>query len=139
MHLATSITEEDMSIFLQETDEQMDLLKNCLQKLIKDEDTKEIFQKAFCAAHNIKGSSSMIEYLQMNELACAVESILNQLRKGTLALNPEIIKDLLNSLDMLRVLKEELVSPKNIEIDITPAIAELERVSENPLNRGRHS
>ena len=56
----------------------------------------------------------MIEYHQMNRLAYAVESILNQLHKSMLALNPEIVDALLNSLDMLRVLKTELVSLKTL-------------------------
>ena len=139
MHLATSITEEDISMFLQETEEQLELLNSYLSKLIKEADNTDIFQRAFCAAHTIKGNSSMIEYPQMYELAYAMESVLHQLRKDTLALNSEIVDALLDSLDMLRVLKEELVFPKNIEIDITPAINRIKKsCGENPLNRGCH-
>jgi len=126
MDLADGITQEDLSLFLQEADEQLQLLDEDIVRLEKEENNPDLMQEIFRAAHTLKGSSAMIGHNRMAELAHAMENVLDNLRKGTLSISPQIVDALLHGLDIMRELREELVSSDANEADITGVVAELE-------------
>ena len=110
MDLADGITQEDLSLFLQEADEQLQLLDEDIVRLEKEDSNPDLMQEIFRAAHTLKGSSAMIGHNRMAELAHAMENVLDNLRKGTLSISPQIVDALLHGLDIMRELREELVS-----------------------------
>ena len=109
MDLAAGITQQDIEMFLQETEEQLQLLDEDIVRLEMEESNSGLLQEIFRAAHTLKGSSAMLGHRRMAEMAHAMENVLDGLRQGTRAVNPELVEELRNGLDSLKSLKEELV------------------------------
>lgn len=129
MDLAADITPEDIKVFLQEAEEHIQLLDEDLIRLEREEDRTDLLQEIFRAAHTIKGSSAMLGYASMTEVSHAMEGVLDRLRQNTLAVTTEVIDGLLQGLDMLRLLKDELISPQGIQMDTASVIADLEEAA----------
>lgn len=125
MQLADDITSEDLKVFLEEAEEQLQLLDDEVIRLEK-EATDEGLATIFRAAHTLKGSSAMLGYTAMAKVAHAMESLLDKLRNGKVAVTPELIDALLHSLDALRVLTDELIDEQGVEVDFESLVAELE-------------
>lgn len=125
MQLADDITSEDLKVFLEEAEEQLQLLDDEVIRLEK-EATEEGLATIFRAAHTLKGSSAMLGYTAMAKVAHAMESLLDKLRNGKVAVTPELVDALLHSLDALRVLTDELIDEQGVEVDLESLVAELE-------------
>lgn len=124
--LAADVTPEELQVFLQDTDEQLQLLDEDIIKLENECDNAELLQEIFRAAHTIKGSSAMLGYDMMADLTHAMENILDKLRHGELSVTTEIADALLAGLDDLRVLRGNLTSDVEICIDVSAVINTLE-------------
>lgn len=131
MKLASDITAEDLKVFLEEAEEQLRLLDEDIIKLEKEGGNASLLQEIFRAAHTLKGSSAVLGHQRMSELAHAMESVFDKFRKGTLSPNSQVIDALLHSLDALQVLKEELVTSKESNLDITATVAALDEAAES--------
>jgi two-component system chemotaxis sensor kinase CheA len=125
MELASGITPEDLKLFLQEADEQIQLLDEDIVRLEKEADNPDLMQEIFRAAHTLKGSSAMVGHQRMSELAHSMENVLDNVRKNLLAVSPQIVDALLHGLDVMRVLRNELVSPTAKPTEISDAVKEL--------------
>ncbi len=108
MELSSDITSEDLDVFLQEAEEQLQLLDEAIVQMEQAGNDSQLLQEIFRAAHTIKGSSAMIGYAQMTELAHVMESLLDKVSKGTLAVSTPIVDALLHSVDLLREMKDSL-------------------------------
>ncbi|MEE8046338.1 MAG: chemotaxis protein CheA, partial [Dehalococcoidia bacterium] len=125
MQLADDITSEDLKVFLEEAEEQLQLLDDKVIRLEK-ETTEEGLATIFRAAHTLKGSSAMLGYHAMTEVAHAMESLLVKLRNGEVAVTSEVVDALLHSLDALRVLTDELIDEQGVVVDLKTLVSELE-------------
>ena len=125
MQLADDITSEDLKVFLEEAEEQLQLLDDEVIRLEK-ETTEEGLAGIFRAAHTMKGSSAMLGYTAMTQVAHAMESLLDKLRNGEVAVTSEVVDALLHSLDALRVLTDELIDEQGVDVDLATLVAELE-------------
>ncbi len=136
--LNVDVSADELKVFIEEADEQIALLDRDLVRLETEGDDPELIQEIFRVTHTMKGSSAMLGYQQMSELAHAMESLLDSLRSGKLSVSPEMVDSLLYGLDILKSLRDALVSPKNGPADIRPAIARLESVAEMGRGSGVH-
>ena len=125
MDLAAGITPEDLDLFIQEADEQLQLLDEDIVRLEKESGNPDLMQEIFRAAHTLKGSSAMVGHQRLSDLAHAMEGVLDQVRKGTLAVSVSIVDALLHGLDVMRLLRKELDSPDAEPTDINDAVTEL--------------
>jgi two-component system, chemotaxis family, sensor kinase CheA len=128
MQLADDITSEDLKVFLEEAEEQLQLLDDEVIRLEK-ETTEEGLATIFRAAHTLKGSSAMLGYTAMTEVGHAMESLLVKLRNGEVAVSSEVVDALLHSLDVLRVLTDELIDEQGVVVDFASLVKELEACS----------
>ena len=87
MDLASDVTPEDIEVFLQEAEEHLSLLDEDIVRLERDPSNPDLLQEIFRAAHTLKGSSAMLGYRMMTELTHSMESLLDKLRKGDLAVD----------------------------------------------------
>ena len=110
MSLNLDATPEDLHVWLQEAEEQLQLLDEDLIRLEREAEDPELLQEIFRAAHTLKGSSAAINHTRMAELTHAMESVLDDLRNGALRVTPELIDALLDALDALRLLRDEVVT-----------------------------
>ncbi len=134
MELAADITTEDLKVFLEEAEEQIQLLDDDILRLEHDGASEELLQEIFRAAHTLKGSAATIGHANMAAVGHASETLLDRLRNGDLEVNTEIINALLHSLDVLRAFKEELAGEADEEPAIEAVIEELEDATGDALN-----
>ncbi len=130
MELAPDITADDLKVFLEEAEEQFQVLDEDILRLEQEGDNEELLQEIFRAAHTLKGSSAMVGHAQMAELAHSMENLLDKVRKGTLWPSSAVIDALLHSLDGLRALNEQLTSEDAAAVNIDGMVAELAVVME---------
>ena len=130
MEPGPNITADELKVFLQEVDEQLQLLDEDIIRLEKEADNVDLLQEIFRAAHTLKGSSSMVGLNNMAELTHAMEDLLDRLRKKTLTVSSELVDALLQSLDALKVLKEDLEAGNEESIEIAPLVVALRQVAE---------
>ncbi|NQW17513.1 MAG: chemotaxis protein CheA [Chloroflexi bacterium] len=131
MNLDPDITREDLQVFLDEADEQLQLLDENIVAIEGQENSSEGIQEIFRAAHTLKGSSAMLGYQEMTDLGHAMETLLDKVRKGTLAPTTVVVDALLASLDLLRELKDALVNEPDEPIDVTEVVAALNSAGED--------
>ncbi len=129
MSLATDVTAEEMQVFLEEAEEQIALLDRSIVGLEVNGGDPQLLQEIFRAAHTIKGSSAMLGHQRMTELTHAMESLLDLLRKGKLKASEEVVDCLLQGLDILKMLRDELVLQEESDVNVAPAVAKLREVA----------
>ncbi len=139
MELASGITPEDLKLFLQEADEQLQLLDEDIIRLEKEADNPDLMQEIFRAAHTLKGSSAVVGNQRLSELAHAMENVLDNIRKKTISVTSSIIDALLHGLDVMRVLRQEMVSSGDSTTDIKVTVAELNASIGGGMNSGASS
>ena len=126
----SGIDAEELKVFLQEADEQLQLLDEDIIRLEKEASNTDLLQRIFRAAHTLKGSSSMLGFQKMAELTHVMEDALDKLRSGALSVSAELVDELLACLDALKLLNDNLASGDEDEVDIQPLIAALREVAD---------
>jgi two-component system chemotaxis sensor kinase CheA len=126
MAAAAEVSADDLKVFLQEAEQLLELLDEDLVRLEQESGNEELLQEIFRAAHTLKGSSGMLGFDEMAHLTHAMEDLLDRVRKGTLAITPEIVDALLMSLDGLKILKSNLTEDgEGDSIDTQPIVDSL--------------
>lgn len=129
MTLQFDASPEEMKLFLEEADEHIQTLEEDLVKLEKDDNRTELLQSIFRASHTLKGSSATLGHQRMAQLTHAMENILDKLRKDQLELTTGVVDALFEGLDMLRVLKDELVTLEESDVDLEGMLDKLGQVA----------
>ena len=80
MELAADITEEDLKVFLQEAEENLQILDESIVQLERDKDNPALLQEIFRIAHTFKGSSGMFGHRPMADLTNAMETLFDLVR-----------------------------------------------------------
>ncbi len=119
---------DELRLFLQEAEEQLQLLDQDIVLLEKEGTRPELLQEIFRAAHTLKGSSAAIGHKKMASLTHSMENVLDQLRQGRATCSTQLIDLLLESLDGLRLLKEEVVTLEEGEFDPTELVNSLHAI-----------
>lgn len=133
MSLGIDLPPDDLKVFLQEADEQLELLDEDFIRLEKEMDNPELMQEIFRAAHTLNGSSGMIGYRKMADLTHHMEDLLDRLRKGAVQVTSEMVDALLRSLDALKILKDDLARDEETDLDIAPLVTALRAAFHAPV------
>ncbi len=120
---------DELQLFLQEAEEQLQLLDQDIVLLEKEGARPELLQEIFRAAHTLKGSSASIGHTKMASLTHSMENVLDQLRHGQLESTTELIDALLKSLDALRLLKEEVETLQDCGFDPSELVTWLNAIA----------
>lgn len=129
MDLVFDIEEDELHIFLAEADEHLQTLDEGLVRLEREGDDLELLQAIFRAAHTLKGAAGAIGHRRMAELTHAMETVLDGLRKHTLAVSADLVDVCLESLDALRWLRNEVIERRASPVDIAPLVERLSRLA----------
>ena len=127
--LQFDLTSDDQALFLAEVDELLQRVEESLVDLERVPDDQGLLNEIFRAAHTIKGSSATIGHARMAALTHAMETRLDDVRKGTASVTPELIEALLKALDVLKVLRDEVETRVAADVDVDAAAAAVERRS----------
>lgn len=129
--LQFELDDDDLKLFCEEADEQIELLDTCLVQL-EGEPEPELLQQIFRAAHTLKGSSATIGHKKMASLTHAMETVLDAVRQGRRTPTSEVVDALLAGLDALRILANEVVTRLDSGVETANLEADLHAVLEEP-------
>ena len=122
--------ETDMSMylgaFLDEVDEQLQILEEEVLNLEQDSENTETIQKIFRVAHTLKGSSAAMGIDKMKELTHKVENVFDAIRNQQLKVDTKIINIIFDSIDTIKLLKEAILNGTLDSVDISELLAKLE-------------
>lgn len=93
-----------MPAFISEADEQIEAIENLLLELEQQPDNRELLDSLFRCAHTVKGSAGIFGLTRVVEFTHHVETLLDKMRDGQLALSPDINTLLLQCNDQIRFL-----------------------------------
>ncbi|HWI51442.1 MAG TPA: chemotaxis protein CheA [Symbiobacteriaceae bacterium] len=116
---------EDIKVFLDEAEEQLQAMEAGILKLEKEGENPEHLQEVFRAAHTLKGSSATLGHKKMAEVTHSMENILDKLRKGKLALTTLVGDTLLACLDVLQAFKDEIATGQESGVTTAAIMARL--------------
>ncbi|NOS78039.1 MAG: chemotaxis protein CheA [Nitrospira sp.] len=101
-------TQEILNDFLTETTEMIDGLDQKFVELETQPDNKDLLNEIFRAMHSMKGSAGFLGFTHLVDITHRAESILNKLRQGEMAVVPEIITVILETVDTVKVIMAEI-------------------------------
>lgn len=125
--LQFDLTFDDQALFLAEVDELLQRVEEALVDLERQPDDQGLLQEIFRAAHTIKGSSATIGHTRMAALTHAMETRLDDVRKGVAPVTADLIEALLKALDVLKVLRDEVETRVAADVDVDAAASAVER------------
>ncbi|WP_134685623.1 chemotaxis protein CheA [Brevibacillus migulae] len=120
-----------LGIFLDEVDEQLQVLDEQILCLEQNPDNQQTIQKIFRAAHTLKGSSATMGITPMKEVTHRLENVFDLIRNKQLTADVEVVNLVLNCIDYLKMLKEAILDGTIDEIDIDEIVQRLDQVKES--------
>jgi two-component system, chemotaxis family, sensor kinase CheA len=120
---------EILNDFIAESEEIIEKLDQSLVQLEKNS-TPDNINNIFRGFHTIKGTSGFLGFQVVSKLTHSAENILNLIRKGEMAVKPNIVDVLLASLDILRFLISNIKQDgqENPPEQFSKVMADLEKV-----------
>ncbi|HEY3368522.1 MAG TPA: chemotaxis protein CheA [Symbiobacteriaceae bacterium] len=119
---------EDIKVFLDEAEEQLQTMEAGILKLEKAGEDPEYLNDIFRAAHTLKGSSATLGHKKMAEVTHSMENILDKLRKGKLTITRDVVDTLFACLDVLQAFKEEIASGQESAVTTDAIMARLSAI-----------
>ncbi|MTI84047.1 MAG: chemotaxis protein CheA [Firmicutes bacterium] len=121
---------EEIAVFMEELDEKIQVISDNLLTMEKGEDSPEVLQEIFRAAHTIKGSSAVMGYDRMSTLTHQIENLFEQLRQHSLPVTAPLIDTLFEALDTLHALRDEITG-EGEEVDTSAVTAKIAAFKED--------
>lgn len=110
-------------VFFEECSEGMEIMESGLLNLTSDSDS-EVINTIFRAAHSIKGGGGTFGFTEISEFTHGMETILDEMRNGNLAVTPDAVELLLAALDCLRHMVQCSKDKKPIDKDLVSEVHE---------------
>jgi len=125
MEISFDIAQDEMPVFLAETEDHLQILDNGLIRLERQESDSDLIQQIFRAAHTLKGSAGMIGHQRLVELTHALEMAFDGIRKNELLINSHLVDICLEAVDALRLLRDEVVNGQTSNIDASGLVRQI--------------
>ncbi|MBD2199890.1 MULTISPECIES: chemotaxis protein CheA [Calothrix] len=94
--------DDDIEAFLVDSYENLDRIERDIIQLEKDGGNGEELVRIYRSLHTIKGNCGFLPFPKLEALAHSAESLLSSLRDRNLAITPQIISTLLQTIDSIR-------------------------------------
>lgn len=124
-----------LSVFLDEADEQIQILDKEILKLEKDPFNVAIVQSIFRAAHTLKGSSASMGYEKLKQFTHHLENVFERIRQQELTVTTELVNVLFESVDLIKQMKVAIVNNQLDAIDTSKGISALEKFMLNAAQK----
>jgi len=124
-------TQQYMSMFLEESMDNLQTLNESLLELEQNPEDIDKVNEIFRVAHTIKGMAATMGFNRMAELTHKMEDVLSKFRDGLLSVNQDVVTVLFQCLDTLESMVSNIESQGNEEVDIQAVIDGLEAVVSN--------
>ena len=90
-----------LEIFIDESEEHLQTLSDCIMVLEKEPDNKDTINEVFRAAHSLKGMAGTMGFKRMQHLTHDMENVFQEIRSGNMTVKPELVDVLFRGLDAL--------------------------------------
>ena len=101
--------------FFEESFEALDAMEAALLKLDVGAPEPELINTIFRVAHSIKGGSATFGFSEIASFTHSLETLLDELRGGTMPVSPEVSELLLRSVDVLRAMLRAVQASQPID------------------------
>ncbi|WNF35856.1 chemotaxis protein CheA [Bacillaceae bacterium IKA-2] len=96
------MSDDMIQTFLEETQENLDVLEEGFIELEKDPDNKDWMDSVFRAIHTIKGGAGLMGFEVISGIAHHLENVLDQIREGSSSYSDEVASAMLQGYDLLK-------------------------------------
>jgi two-component system chemotaxis sensor kinase CheA len=110
---------EYKDVFAVEAREHIQSLNENLLQFEQTPADRELVAEMFRAAHSLKGMAGTMGYTQLADFTHHMENLLDSLRNEEIAPSQELINTLFDSVDMLELILEEVISFDTVHTDTT--------------------
>ncbi len=90
-----------LEIFIDETDEHLQTLSDCIMELEKDPENMDTINEIFRAAHSLKGMAGTMGFKRMQHLTHDMENVFQEVRSDKIKVNSAMIDLLFKCLDAI--------------------------------------
>ena len=97
-----------LDIFLEETNEHLENLNNCLLQLEKRPEDRGILDEVFRVSHTLKGMAGTMGFGKMAELTHQMENLLDEIRKKKVEVDSSLVDLLFECLDGLQAFSNHI-------------------------------
>ncbi|QAT40559.1 chemotaxis protein CheA [Clostridium sp. JN-9] len=122
-------TSQYMSMFLEESMDNLQTLNESLLQLEQQPDDIDKVNEIFRAAHTIKGMAATMGFNTMAELTHKMEDVLSEFRDGQLAVTQDVVTVLFKCLDTLETMVNNISDDNDEQVPIDGIIKELESIT----------
>jgi two-component system chemotaxis sensor kinase CheA len=120
--------QEIVESFIVESREIFEDLDHDLLQLERTPDDRELIDRIFRAVHTVKGTSGFLSLTQMSTLAHRFEDVLNKLRQGEIAFQPEMMDVMFDAFDQMNFLLDKVVEGDMAPVDQDDILADLDAI-----------
>lgn len=110
-------------IFIQEAEENLQLLENLIINLENNPDNTTMINDAFRSIHSIKGGAGLAGFSKIKDFTHIVEDLFENIRSGKLKIEEDLISVILGAMDIMRIMisniKDGLDSTRNVDTTIS--------------------
>lgn len=124
-------TSQYLSMFLEESSDNLQMLNESLLILENDSEDSEMLNQIFRVAHTIKGMAATMGYSKMAELTHKMEDVLSEFREGKLKVTHGVITVLFKCLDTLEAMVSDITDGGDGDIDVEEIMTQLISIAEN--------
>ncbi|MCS6984430.1 MAG: chemotaxis protein CheW [Leptospiraceae bacterium] len=117
--MATISQTEDLRIFLEELDENLNYLDQAIIALEEYPENREILRDVFRAAHTLKGNAGFLGLTNLVDLGHAMETVFQELERGHAPITAQVVDTLLACKDTIASIGQALKEgkdPQQIEV-----------------------
>jgi len=123
-------TSQYMSMFLEESMDNLQTLNDSLLQLEQEPNDIDKLNEIFRVAHTIKGMAATMGFNQMAELTHKMEDVLSEFRDGQLKVTQKVVTVLFKCLDTLEQMVNNISDGVEGQVTIEEIIKELESITE---------
>ena len=110
-------------IFIQEAEENLQILENLIINLEEDPDNETMINEAFRAIHSVKGGAGLAGFSGIKDFTHIIEDLFENIRNGSLRIEEDLISIILKSMDILKLMvtniKNNIDSNEGVETEET--------------------
>lgn len=124
-------TSQYLSMFLEESEENLQTLNESLLELEQNPEDEEKINSIFRVAHTIKGMAATMGFNDIAELTHKMEDVLSEFRDGQLKVTQDVVTTLFNCLDILEKMIDNISEGNEESIDISEIMKKLSSITED--------
>lgn len=118
-----------IDIFIEESNENLQNMNDCLLKLENEPENIELLNEIFRVSHTLKGMSATMGFEKMAKLTHQMENLLQELRNEKISINTNIIDVLFQCFDKLEQYISNIIQEsKEGDIEVTNLIGKLDEL-----------